>query len=29
MAIIEPKDEDGNMTAFTDVLRMFCDPQTK
>jgi len=26
MAIIEPKDEDGKMTAFSDVLRMFCDP---
>lgn len=29
MAIIEPKDEDGKMTAFSHVLRMFCDPQTK
>ena len=29
MAILEPKDENGNSTAFTHVLRMFCDPQTK
>jgi hypothetical protein len=28
MAIIEPIDEEGNQTAFSNVLRMFCDPQT-